>query len=611
MAAFTILAVGGAAFARGEDRVFRPEDFGAVAGDEINDQPAMAKAIEAAGRAGPGAVVQLSEGEYRIGAPVEDKPCLTLSHLKGVKVRGAGYATRLTVTAPRSKAFFLDHCEDTWIERLSVDFDPLPFTQGEVVAVDLEDGWFDVRLDRGYPSLAEPRFTGERRRGSNWGTIMNRAGKRLKDGAQTFVAYKNNIESVGEGVWRLFTPNNNHRLRLKDMETGDGFVATIRAGGGFSFNRCAGGGVREVTLHTAGAGAATIIGSTARVTLRRFRVVFPENSKRMLTTCADGVHCQQNRVGPLIENCEFEGMADDAVNIYCPPNVLTEIISPTVWRVTAKTESRPGDRFQVLDPISGRVRAIVKAAKIENVGNKAAFYDLTIEQPVDGAVAGKDHRFGDTLYNLDACGSGFVIRGNHFRPNRRYGVLLRAHGGIVENNIFERNSGDGLIITNEPDWPEGPMPGDIVIRGNTFISPGGSRGFADSTDHGALTVRARRLGGKDAQGRPIARVTIEDNDFIDCLGAAINIAGTRDVRITNNRIVSDPNAPRHRPGAAVVLDNSRAMTVEDLTVEDLRPETKAALQIGPAVGPGDDGVKITGLKARLGASAEQTRDLRK
>ena len=49
---------------------------------------------------------------------------------------------------------------------------------------------------------------------------------------------------------------------------------------------------------------------------------------------------------------------------------------------------------------------------------------LTLDNPLAGAVAGADHRSADTLYNLDACGAGFQIRGNHTRGNRRYGCLL-------------------------------------------------------------------------------------------------------------------------------------------------------------------------------------------
>jgi len=42
--------------------------------------------------------------------------------------------------------------------------------------------------------------------------------------------------------------------------------------------------------------------------------------------------------------------------------------------------------------------------------------------------------------------------------NRRNGCLLRAGNGLVEDNIFADTTGAGVVLTNEPDWPEGPVP---------------------------------------------------------------------------------------------------------------------------------------------------------
>jgi hypothetical protein len=53
--------------------------------------------------------------------------------------------------------------------------------------------------------------------------------------------------------------------------------------------------------------------------------------------------------------------------------------------------------------------------------------------------------------------------------NRRYGCLLRAGGGVVEDNIFEDTTGAGGVLTNEPDWPESPVPG-----ASRFVATGSS-----------------------------------------------------------------------------------------------------------------------------------------
>jgi hypothetical protein len=83
------------------------------------------------------------------------------------------------------------------------------------------------------------------------------------------------------------------------------------------------------------------------------------------------VHCQQNRSGPVIEDCYFEGMADDAINIYAPPNVLREIREPTQWLVSPGCLILPGDRLQVLDPQTGRCEA--RCGRLEEDSSNVPF----------------------------------------------------------------------------------------------------------------------------------------------------------------------------------------------------------------------------------------------
>ena len=33
------------------------------------------------------------------------------------------------------------------------------------------------------------------------------------------------------------------------------------------------------------------------------------------------------------------------------------------------------------------------------------------------------------IYNLDACGKDYIVRNNHFGPQRRHALLARASGG--------------------------------------------------------------------------------------------------------------------------------------------------------------------------------------
>jgi hypothetical protein len=346
--------------------------------------------------------------------------------------------------------------------------------------------------------------------------------------------------------------------------------------------------------------AVGLIGNRGDIVVRGLRVCFAPESDRLLSTDADGVHCQQNRSGPLIENCYFEGMADDAINIYAPPNVLREIRSPTQWLVTPNCIVMPGDRLQVFDPQSGMVRGEVRATDVKIEGR--AFL-LTIDQPIEGAVAGADHRVADTLYNVDACGAGFQIRHNHMRGNRRYGCLLRAGGGVVEDNTFEDTTGAGVVLTNEPDWPEGPVPWGITVRNNQFLRGGTCLGYADSPHGAALSVRGTRLGHGLAKGEAIRDIVIENNVIQDRGGTALFIGGARGVSIQGNRVRADAATEMRRSGPAILLEQSSHVVFRDNSVIDPRPRVTAGIEIGGTVASGDEGVQVFDHDSQLGPQA--------
>jgi hypothetical protein len=235
---------------------------------------------------------------------------------------------------------------------------------------------------------------------------------------------------------------------------------------------------------------------------------------------------------------------------------------------------------------------------------------IDLDRPFDGAVAGLDHRTADTLYNLDACGAGFQIRSNYMKGNRRYGCLLRAGGGVVEDNTFEDTTGAGVVLTNEPDWPEGPVPWDIMIRRNRFIRGGTCLGYADSPQGAALAVRATRLGHGLAQTEAIRGVSVLNNEFRDQLGTAIFVGGASQVRLQSNSVHSVTTAERRSRGPTVLIEQSSGVILQDSVISDPRPGTTAALEIGAGVAPGDSGVRASGLNTTLAAGSKPILDHR-
>jgi hypothetical protein len=486
---------------------FRACDFGAVADGRTESGGAIRAAIAAAIKAGPGAEVLLDEGTYIVKAEGPKGYCFPIDRASGLTVRGAGKATRIVIADPTCGGFNAILSKGVAIRDLSFDYDPVPFCQGTIRSVDPEAGHFDLEVDAGFPTPDAENFVKADEPYGKWGMIMDRTTRRIKAGTPDHYMTPRWEHREGR-TWRFHTTEEHYRRNLRHMKEGDAYVHLARghAGAVLMATWCEGVRFEGILVHASPALAVGLVGNRGEIAVRGLEVRFASGTARLLTTNADGVHCQQNRAGPLIEGCWFEGMADDGVNIYAPPNVLLEVRSPKRWLVSPGCIVMPGDRLQVLDPRTGRVRGDVKASGASAEGRRLL---LELEAPLEGASAGRDHRDGDTLYNLDACGTGFRILRNHFNGNRRYGCMLRAGGGVVEGNTFSDTTGAGVMVTNEPDWPEGPMPWGIAIRRNRFIRGGACLGYADSPQGAALGVRAVRLGHGLAEGEGIRGITIE------------------------------------------------------------------------------------------------------
>jgi hypothetical protein len=582
-------------------------DHGALPDGEGDSGNAIREAIAAAMAGGPGSEVALEAGVYRVGPPGDGGYCFPVHEAQGLTIRGVGPETKLVVTDPKAGAFLLTGGKGVVLRDLTLDYDPVPFCQGSVRAVDVEAGWFELEIEDGYPTPDAANFVGAAEPYGKWGMILDRATRRIRAGTPDHYMTPR-WEARGGRVWRFLTAEEHYRRGLAHMRVGDAYVHLARGYGGTVLAQgCEGLRIENVTVHASPGLAVGLVANSGEVVVHGLKVLFAPGTTRLLTTNADGVHCQQNRAGPVIEECVFEGMADDAINLYAPPNVLLEIRSPTEWRVSPNCLVLPGERLQVLDPGTGRVRGEVVAQNVQPEGRS---FVLTLAEPFEDAVAGADHRTGDTLYNLSACGAGFRIRNNVMRGNRRYGCLLRAGDGLVEGNLFEDTTGAGVVLTNEPDWPEGPVPWGITIRGNRFVRGGTCLGYADSPQGAALTARAVRLGHGLAEAMPLRDVTIEANEFVDCLGAAVFLGGTDGVVLRGNRVQASADAAQLRSTGAILVERSRGVVLTGNSVQDPRPGTVAAVTILPEVEAGEVGVRVEGLEAALAPGATGVEDRR-
>lgn len=556
--------------------------YGAVPDDGLDDGPAIRKAvdeaIQATRTAGPGAVVYLPAGVYHLKPLPGRLPfydyCLQLGQPSGDDgVTGldiVGDNAVLRSLSPTSGIIRLDDGVDCSLRGLTLDYERPPFSQGTVLAVDRGRRTFDVELDVGFPDIMGAEFLDASDPAASYRThILEPWGRELKRtrGDFTFV-----------GGW---TPlgGRRYRLQAKDdaldgVAPGDRYVHFVRLGAHAIYledsSRCL---LEDVTIHASPALAVASVACDA-LELRRLEVRYRDGQGRLISTNADGYHCQQNRRGSSLEQCLFEGMMDDAINVYCHPNVVHAVAGRT-WTVGAWTRLRAGDNLQALDPRTGDLLGEVRALSVERRG---ADYLITVDRELAGVRPGVDHRDATTLYNLDACGRGSRFIDTVARNHRGVAFKLKTWDARVQGSRIWNLSRVGISIVNEPDWPEGPLPGRITLI-DTEVARVGRSADGLRPEHGAIVVGARKLDYQVADSARVPDVRLLRTRVEDWARAGLLAGGAERLVVSGATFDASGVAPPGLPvPAALRLTRARAL-LRGVQVRDPRPGAHAGVAL--------------------------------
>ena len=569
------------------------DDFGAKADGVFNSHPAIAKAFEKSTQFNGAVTIQFAPGKYIIGPEFEavknESPdCFKVSDVRNLTVQGDPAGTELVITSPLSDVLRIFNGADIVIKDLVVDYDPLPFTQGNIVAVDIINGTFDMDLDTGFPSLSEFWFSGTDV--GKWGFSYDKDGQ-FRLGAKSAV-FTRSWEHVENRIWRMSLQNKNDAANLR---MGDRFMHMARTGGKavFFFCHCKNVSVQNVVVYSNNSSAIQFYECDGDLHVNGLVVRPRPGTGRLLSTNADAVHCQANRKGPKVENCLFEWLADDPMNFYAAPSIVTKVIAANMVEVDTPRVLRAGDMIQIIAPEKG----ILRAAKVEVT--KIEGRVITIAREVEGLHAGSNrHVDSDTIYNLSACSAGYIIRNNILGGLRGRGIVIRGGNGIIENNLIKDTSGQGLVIANEPMWPEGPMPYNVTIRNNVLWNVGRDEMYNKGSS-AILIAGHREHNWQPAQDRGVQKILVEDNLIINPPNTAFLIMSAQDVVLRNNMVHIVDGHDGLDSYMGVVLQNCEDVEIEQLLMADAKKRFAAGIVIDPLDGDEPKNIHFNHITADL------------
>lgn len=514
--------------------------FGALGDGVTDDGDAIRRAIAtAATNTGPTTIV-FPRRTYRLGGKRTGH-----AHLEFVKLSNVTLEANQStfVVHPSAPFVTMSHCTNVVFRGCAVEYAPRSFTQGTIRNVDAGAGTLELDIHTGYPSPMGQATNRVSLATWQWGVVFDPVERHRKWGVgdHFFLESAAGVPAVSNRF--LITVTDPYKKGLQDVKAGDRFALPLKLtedGKGtqatnFSVSDSTGCLIEDVIFYGAGNGMVfAICRNEGRITLRRVRILHKPGSDELWSAWRDGMHCKDNRVGPIIEECTFEGMQDDSVNLGANTAMATEQESHATF-ILMGAKFSPGDRVLAVDINTGNTLADTTALAVEKAKNGQR---VTLANPIDAPIVLGSKRpqldvRGTHFYNASYASDGYEIRGCVFKPQRRHAMLIRSSNGIIENNRVENVGGSAVYMSNEiGSFYEGPFPQNNVIRNNTIINTQGR----PIELHSAVFNPKALLVQNNVVSNNLIRVRPNQ--------VAIRVRSCKNITILNNRIyVLDSDTP--------------------------------------------------------------------
>lgn len=538
---------------------------------------------------------EVPPGDYRFDT--DALPNLRLDRVRDLAIAAHG-ATFWFHGRRRIDGVSINGCTGLALRGLTIDYDPCPYSQGEVIAIDRAARTVDIRIDPGFP-LPDESWTAQA--GSIKAIFFGSDGL-MRDFRLDWVA---GLEPLGGDQYRVTFQQNWIFVYNDALEQGDRLALPDRslrhAVNIDSSERVA---LEDVTIHAAPHMAMVETRGAGGNHYRGCRVVVRPGSRRLLASNADVFHSIKVAKGPTIEDCEFAGAGDDFVNIHSLYSTVLERRGPAeaVIGVCFEREIAEGSELVFYDRNGSVRRGVRRAAAVTDTTDErwvsmikaipadlraqglratdfigSQFYALLVR--LDEALNVEKY---DLVETYERTGAGAVIRNNRMRDAITRGLVIKGEDVLIENNRIERTGLPGILVANDPYFWEGPAPRRITIRGNRLEDCAlnlNARNWLNGYQAAISIWASDRVNAPAKRVTHNSQITVEGNEIVRPPVSGIFIAGTRDSTVARNSI-DTPAARAPHPAAngfvlaaayAIYVADSENVAVEENTVTNHSP----------------------------------------
>src|SRR5882672_11252280 len=407
-------------------------------------QAAISKAAGDAAKAGGPVHIVFNLGKnatYRINRP------LAFKDLHGFELNGNGAQL---INTTRGSTLTISTCSRVTVRDLTIDYDPLPFTQGTIAGFDKAALQITVKVDAGYPD--DPAFLATITDG--FFKVMDRGTKALKVGARDFLTPAK-VERISQGLIKVhlrWSANDCFPSQLP-VAVGDTVAITNGSAHAIVVDGSDATSFVDVKLFASPGMGILENGGAGSMLLQKVSVVPGPRPKgaaadRLVSTNSDGSHFIAVARGPSMEDCRFANTSDDAVNVHGfyyyvieKPAARRYLLAPK-WDIGLGA----GDEIESCDHATfrslgrSRIEQFTKRhapelrSKIAPIWkNKSPttqpdlIYDVVLQQDLPLKV-------GDAVTSLSRIGAGTAIRRCSFHACGH--VVVKAPNTVVEDCQF-------------------------------------------------------------------------------------------------------------------------------------------------------------------------------
>ena len=441
----------------------------------------LQKFLDDAVKAGQKRIV-IPPGDWRV-KPVGNQH-LNLKNLHDIEIVADNVRMICTKT---TRAVTVENCTNLTLAGLTVDYDPLPFTQFRIIGISPDGLTHEVEVEEGYRKPAVITDHKYEIYGADTHELS----------CPTYYGVK--VKTIQPGKYRISIPKHyKSTMTAHPPKTGDFAIIGVSDPKGQYPHAFYTRNSRNVTYRNVKLYASNCFGFVEgfcsgnkylNCVIDRCPPALDlkkRSSRRMRSLNADGYHSKNAEVGPQIIGCVAKYNGDDAVNINGDYQlVLSQNGKSLLTTFKREITIRPDDLINIWLPSGEMIRGVkvldVKASGKVTDDERGFIKTLwLINRFKNGENSLLSSRCevilkkevnvprGSVICSSSRTGNGFAVKDCDFGHNRSRSILIKASNGVIENNKITGCWSEAIKVSPEYVWLEAGSSCNLKIINNVI-----------------------------------------------------------------------------------------------------------------------------------------------